>query len=721
MLAALLLSALTATADGRVLQGVVRDAVGLPLPRASVFVSGSQQMVTTDGQGRFTLEVDIEGAVTIVAFLNGFRPARLEVPPGESKDLELVLDPAPISETLTVVGTRPVENRLRPLDIVRMAGAQADPLQVVQSLPGVVKVDEGSGLFVQGGDTGEVLFLLDGAVVSHPYQYETMTGGLFGSVEPFLLDGLSFATAGFPARYGDALSAVLEMHGLRRPQARQYYLTLGLAGTSGQFAMPVGKKGGLRLSGNRAFTKLLFAVNGEPRHFQKQPESWDLNMSAHYDSEALGSFKLFGNTRGDDVGVEINKEEFTGILDTDARQRSASLRWDKDLGGGWHAGGTAGVDRYTRGLAAGVFQVDLGDLHRTYRLDLTKTAAHYNLHTGIDGIQGVTDIAGQVPSNGGDYGGTRGTKQIFDVSYRDWYTATHAEVETHVGPFTPTVGVRIERFSKLESTKAEPRINVFANISEKQRLRLAWGLYAQAPSPEYYDQATGTHPSHPMEAQHFVAGYERGLDSDPFYLRVEAYHKRYTRLPVERLAGGYDDSGYGISNGADVFLRGRWRTLDFRAAYTYIHARRRWSPTFQQGQYQLPNGEWEPDFSIPHTVELVANYKATSRLTGGVTWRNASGRPFTPITGADKAGDNYTPIYGIINSDRAPLYARLDMSLSYLTPLWKGAQGLIFTGVSNALARQNIFQYKYSPDFSRREPVTSAAPRSFYFGIAIFG
>jgi hypothetical protein len=69
---------------------------------------------------------------------------------------------------------------------VRTPGAQGDLMRALETMPGVSRIDEGAGLFVRGGDVSEVLVLLDGVVVSHPYRYETPTGGFRGAVDPFL-------------------------------------------------------------------------------------------------------------------------------------------------------------------------------------------------------------------------------------------------------------------------------------------------------------------------------------------------------------------------------------------------------------------------------------------------------------------------------------------------------------------------------------------------------
>src|SRR6185436_18388812 len=167
----------------------------------------------------------------------------------------------------------------------------------------------------------------------------------------------------------------------------------------------------------------------------------------------------------------------------------------------------------------------------------------------------------------------------------------------------------------------------------------------------------------PMEAQHFVAGYEYGTETGPLYLRAEAYHKRYSRLPLERSGGGFTNDGYGSAQGIDLFTRGRWRRLEFRVAYSYLRARRRWTPVLESGQYELPAGTWRPAFEIPHTLAAVVNYKLATSWTAGATWRIASGQPFTPILGGVQRPDGYRPLYGAISSERFPRYQRLDLSL----------------------------------------------------------
>lgn len=73
------------------------------------------------------------------------------------------------------------------------------------------------------------------------------------------------------------------------------------------------------------------------------------------------------------------------------------------------------------------------------------------------------------------------------------------------------------------------------------------------------------------------------------------------------------------------------------------------------------------------------------------------------------------PVYGEINSERAPRYERLDLGVNVTTPFGP----IVFAAITNALGRNNVLDYAYSPDYSERRPVTVALPRTVYFGATL--
>ena len=90
--------------------GVVRDTDGGVIGGALVIVrvaSGAERQTLTDASGRFTLTAPVAGDATVIVRMDGFAESRQPLAASASRQaLEIVLQPAGISETVTVTPTR---------------------------------------------------------------------------------------------------------------------------------------------------------------------------------------------------------------------------------------------------------------------------------------------------------------------------------------------------------------------------------------------------------------------------------------------------------------------------------------------------------------------------------------------------------------------------------------------------------------------------------------
>ena len=704
-------------------RGVVRDAAGQPLAGVQVFVQGSQTLEVTDAEGRFTLRAGGTGSQVLVAFAPGFWPSEAVVDlDGTSRNVELVMEAADLAETVTVDAPAPEDvvpsaQEFGPLEVVQLPSAQGDVMLYVQNLAGVSQLNDEAGLFVRGGDSNEVLTMLDDAVLYHPYRYETVTGGIRGAVAPFLTSAITFSSGGFPARYGNALSGVLEMRGLGRPPAREGGLSLALTGVSGNASLPVRGAGGIRVSGNWSETEPMFRLNRTATHFSRYPDSRDLNVSAHYDSPSLGSFKVFGMSLRESVGIEIEREAFRGLLESANANDLAYIRWDRTSAGGWQAGATLGVSEYGSDTYAGVLDIEQGDRRRSFRVDLSRITTAGTIRFGTDGSESRYTFAGRAPDTSVDLGGVRGVS-AFDIAFDDWHAGAYAELEgPAAGRFVPNVGVRVDRFHRARATTLDPRLSMLIRLGELQRLRVAWGIYHQAPGGgSYYGSYRGL-ALRPMKAYHWVGAYEYTSGDESLFLRAEAYRKRYRDLPLEDPADRLSSAGYGSAHGVDLHARRRWSRIRLEAVYGWLHARRRWTSTAGASRgFDVPEaGTWTPYFAIPHGIRATLEADLSDTVTLSASWRTASGRPFTPVVDARPGERGYLPVYGGINSERAPRYERLDLGVNLVTPFGP----IVFAAITNALGRRNVLDYAYSPDYAERRPVTVALPRTVYFGATL--
>jgi vitamin B12 transporter len=712
----LILATLLSTSEASPVRGTVRDLGGQPVAGAMVYIEGSQTQTTTDADGRFELPAPSDGPAVVVVYLAGFGSERREVATGDdAPELDIALQMSTDTLVVSVPPLPPAEAStvVTPLQVVRTPGTQADAFRMLRTFPGVVQADEGAGLFVRGGDTNEVLVLLDGTPIAHPYRHETPTGGYAGFVDPFLLSNVAFSTGGFPARFGNALSAVVELEGAGAPAGSQSTLTAGLAGAAMSLAVPNDEGWSVRAAGNLSFPQLLFSVNGDDGRFHEYPGGWDASLSLHRQT-GRGPLKLFALAQADDVGVRFEGEGFAGSLDSGTRQRLVLAR-DEASFGDWRLTTSLGAGDYRSTVAVGVLAQRTEDEWTAGRVELSGTALGAEMHLGMDADWTRSTLRGQVPRRGGDLDGSGGVLP-FAADRDDVHGGAFADASWPVGVLTAQVGARADHFADAGVWTVDPRLTLSVPLAGGTA-RAAWGLYHQAPGTAYFDTVRGARELPPLRAEHWIAGYERGEPARGL-VRVEAYRKRYRDLPLEDVILGYSAAGYGRAEGVDLFAQRTFERGELRASYSYLHARRRWSPAQQRARFELPAGTWEPDFSIPHSLQVVASFQPVPRWSLGLSWRMASGRPFTPVLGAEAAGEGYLPVYGAINSERLPRYERLDLSASHPI-LVAGTPVLLFAGVSNALDRLNIFQYTYSADFSRRQPVKNAAPRTFYLGFSI--
>lgn len=717
----LLLSAQAPAVTGRVL-----DATGLPLPGAVISVKDGDVLAVTGADGTFTLPASSAGSTVIVA-LPGFVSREIRMNPSAPGRLDISLALAPMASAVSVrapaaAATSETRLPITPLDVVRTPGTQADLMRALSLLPGVSQVDEGAGLFVRGGDVSEVLVLLDGVIVSHPYRYESPSGGFRGAVDPFMTQGASFTTGGFSADFGNVLSAVVDLQSLGRPRDRQVNITAGLAGVSVSGAAPLGSVFGVRAAANRSTPGVLFAVNPSPQEFDRLPGGWDVSASAHAQSPQLGAVKILSLTQRDHVGVSLEKDAFVGFLHSSTSHQLTLARWERAVSGRWVVVASAGADAYAKGTDVGVFDVDERETHRSARVVMTGMTGTWGIRAGADIDAAGTRLTGRVPASGGDFGGVRGTT-VFDVKHDATQAGAFAVMSRAAGRFIPELGWRIDR---LEQTKqgtaawvADPRAAVRVEFGKARSLRLAWGRYHQEPSPSYFDNIRGAESLRPMVATHYIVGLDLGTPASSWFARAEAFVKRYDDLPVEDARYGFTSEGYGQARGLDVYLRRIWPRFDLRISGSLLDADRRWTSSDQRDRYPLPDGAWTPDFSIPWSATMVGNVSLSHGFSVAATWRAAAGKPFTPVTGAIAQPEGYSPVFATINSERLPHYQRLNVALTRLMPLGASTAGVFFASVDNVLGRRNFFEYAYSIDYSTRRPVLSGAPRTFYIGFSL--
>ena len=248
--------------------GRVTAPTGAGIVGADVSAVGAALSATTDADGRFQLgPVPTGQRLLIVASAQGFESKEEWAWPidGRTVEVNLRLDLARISESISVTGEIPLLTTGGELGFVRLAPEQIaslpslgerDIFRTMQLLPGVSGSNEtSSGLYVRGSTPDQTLVTYDGFTVYH-------VDHLFGYFTAFNMEAVEdveLRKGAYEARYGGRLSSVMELHGRSGPKDRwSGSVTASMLSVSGTVSMPIAGKGALLLAGRRSFQSPLY-------------------------------------------------------------------------------------------------------------------------------------------------------------------------------------------------------------------------------------------------------------------------------------------------------------------------------------------------------------------------------------------------------------------------------------------------------------------------------
>ncbi len=285
----------------------------------------------------------------------------------------------------------------------------------------------------------------------------------------------------------------------------------------------------------------------------------------------------------------------------------------------------------------------------------------------------------------------------------------------HLGLFG-TFGTRASYFNLTDSLSLQPRGQLRLDLPAKTTLHFSYGRYAQNPRLE--QTVLGVTPNKdlkPSRATHYILELKQPL---PFGAEVNlaGYYKTLHNL----ITYNKDEKQY--QNGQTGFVRGFEVSLAYQfsesfngwVAYAYtISKRRDLSEKFHRFY----------TYNSPHVLTFATSYSAPPKLLVAIPlikaldmnakWQYQSGVLYAPLTGRTIFTNfrtkemKWQPIYG--EWIRTTPYHRLDLSLYF--QLFGGSEDqdwkLGFAlEVWNVYNRNNILEVRYSPNFTKEEPIS---------------
>ncbi len=693
------------SAPGPTIKGIVLNEKGEKLSFANIFLKGKFDGGMSDENGFFQFVTKETGENILVCSFIGYRTyeQKLLLESGKSFELTIQLKIAPVQgERVTVTASAFTSGTeegvtLSNLDVITTPGAAADVFWAMKTFPSVQQVDEGAGLFVRGGDVSETAIYLDGALLNHPYRYESPTGGYFGTISPFLLKGTFFSSGGFSARYGNALSGVLDMESQDIPSQKSLTLGLGLAANSIKIEYPLlNQKVGLSFSGNKSETETMFRFNGNSKNFSHFPSAYDVNLNAVWRYTSNGYLKFFIFQENDKVGVQVEDPLYEIYYRGETTTGLYNLKFNQAINKQIIISGNIAYSTFSRVMDLSNMNLRLDDnLWQFNFLTEYEMLSNLKFKGGVNYLITSALFSGQRPFDEENFAPDA---LLYDIKtdYQSNHQAIFLESEI-VTPWAMVIspGLRLEKKSISQNTLLAPRVNLAFPLTPAFSFTAAYGIYHQFPDIQYYDTVIGNPGLAAMRSIHSIVGVHYQQETTVY--RGEIFYKDYQNLLQTVPNVNYRNEGYGYAYGFDAFVKRNFNKLSGWISYSYLLSRRKW---FEYAQLTAP------DFDITHNLSIVAKYDLSPKFNLGLLYRYATGKPYTAAAGQ-------------YNQCRVPDYQKLDVTFSYLHYFSKGKPSVFYFSIANILNRKNIFDYRYSPDYTKRQAVTSSMNRTIYFGISL--
>jgi hypothetical protein len=685
-----------------VIHGRVIDALGRPIAGASVALEGGAA-VTTDAQGRYTIAGAPLGA-SLIVLRDGYTAGLATA--AEPTDDVVLLTEAAASETIAITGEAPIPaqgaGKLARADLERLPGAGNDAIRALEAMPGVVSFPmplADSGIAIRGSSPQDSKILVDDFEV--PMLYHVI--GFRSIVPAEAIDQLEYIPGGFDVGYGRASSGIVNVT-TRAGAERGHQQAEVSSSDGGVLAQGQMAGGSYMLAFRRSVIDQLLpallpedldlALTTVPRYYDEQlridyapSRAWALRLSS------LGSDDVLELYTSRTTAADKRLYDRTRFVRLTAAARYHDGPWTANLA----LSGIAQQVVFERGTRQHLSVESPGV---TARAELTRELGStaglgdltWRLGTELAVSRSTIDLAlpadrreGQPPPPDDPMDTTQQFHgAIWTPDFAAW-TSASASLDPRI---RLTAGVRLDAFEHIRAFAIQPRGELAIKLTPAVTARLSAGAYRRP--PEYQTELLAPQLA-PERATQLVGGVAVQPREG---LRVQGslYYTDRSRL-ITRLGDQLTNTGSGTTYGAELLATlhdGPWFGW---VSYAYSRSTR----------VDMPGGASRLfDYDQPHSLNVAASYRFGRWQLGG-RFRLYSGLPQTPVTGAvfDSDTNLYTPIYGAVNSERAPIHHELDLRLDRQWR-WGPVKMTYFLDIQNVYLNQSTLGYVYSFDYQQR-------------------
>jgi len=734
----------TAAWSQNFISGYVKEETsGEPLIGASVFIAGTTIGVSTNGAGFFVMKLPGSDTITLVATYIGFQPLGKKIYPGKEKQTDFYLKKGLLLEEIQVKAPLVAENRFgsnvidiptSELKALPSLGGQTDLIRTYQFLPGVQGGTEGkAGMYVRGGSDDQNLILLDG----FPLYYINHLGGFTSLFDPEAVKNFRLFKGGFPARYGNRLSSVLDVSMKEGDKfKRRNTLTIGLISGSFSSQGPVfNNKGSYFISLRRMWLDFLmlpasyFTFNRASIGYN----FYDLNSKITYQPDASNRYFLSLFSGDDNLILDSRDALFTPGIRSYQRNRWGNFltaaRWEHTFSPQLISNTRLSFTKYrfldkdfyrNKPIKTGYenrFRSRIMDFGLNSDWDVFITN-HWQVKAGTSLILHQFEPGNIKTSSYAE--GKVYSDTDFANATRVWENSLYLENPVSLHKLNFNAGIRLAGFFMKGKTYLFPEPRFSASLEIFNDIRLKWS-YAEMHQlvHMFENQVAGfgtefffpsTEKISPSSSQIITIGLEK--ESDRYQVGIDFYRKRMKNLVSlkegESFQGNAIDwqerveQGTGKAKGMEIFLRKKKGNLTGWISYTLANADRQFSGINEGKSFPY-------QFDRRHSLNLVVSCKLSEKWSFAADWVYGSGNPITLAIGKQTvispggdSGDltgiyNFThsgEYYGRRNGFRMKDYHRLDIGFTH-TRVKKGKERIWNFSIYNVYNRQNPYYYFY--------------------------
>lgn len=690
----------------------LRSAADVPLEQPVAHWRGRTEALLAAGDGSYQVPAAPGTMVTVGADRHRSSLVRLR------NHQTVVLEPEHLVENVIVTGSRHhlsgrnLTGTVATLDADELVEAPAlgnDALRVITELPGMSSVGVSAKPLIRGGVQDELLVRLDGVELLDAYHLADFQN-IFSAVDDRAVQSVDVYTGGFPARYGNRMSGVvdIDMGRIGDPPRTELGISVFALLANTQGSLDDGRTRYIASLRRGNLDQVTRAVNpdlGRPRYY-------DALGRVDRDLGANTLLSVGGFLTRDDVRLEEDETQARSNIDS----RYLWLRLDHDHGGNLQSASTltfTSSDRHKR-----LNDEDDDDTHAGFldhRQDLRKLGARTDLRWHGESVlmefgaelhygrshyrsSGVVDrgLVGAVLT------GNPAHAHDIDTTPEGAWGGAYWAAEIDVRPdLTLQPGLRwdFQNFDAQGTTShLSPRLGLRWRPTPTVSVHLDAGRFHQPEALHELQAADGESSFfRPQSADHFIAGIDWLVGA--WEVRAELYEKRYRRtkrryenvfnpfvlvpeLEPDRVAV---DPQRARARGADLSVH---RQLGDRAAlrlhYGYMDAEDRL------------DGDWVPRrWSQRHSAGTVLSWQSNVLVAAlAVNWHSGwRGATLPP----EVAAGTVLGVADVLNNATLEDYLSVDASVRRT---WRVGRSdvTIFASVTNVTGRDNLAGIDYDAE-----------------------